>query len=70
MHPDLCAFPSEAFYGGRLRSAPTPADRPIPAGVAWPNPKVELELRKEECFDVNLPNRLLFILHGTKHCIK
>jgi regulator of nonsense transcripts 1 len=40
MHPALCEFPSAQFYGGLLRSWPQPRDRPLPGGIAWPNPKV------------------------------
>jgi regulator of nonsense transcripts 1 len=40
MHPALCEFPSAQFYGGLLRSWPTPQDRPLPGGIAWPSPKV------------------------------
>ena len=31
MHPKLAAFPAQRFYGGRLKSVPTPRDRPRPA---------------------------------------
>lgn len=41
MHPALCEFPSQQFYGGLLRSWPQPQDRPLPGGIAWPNPKVK-----------------------------
>lgn len=40
MHPALCQFPSAQFYGGLLRSWPQPQERPLPGGVAWPNPEV------------------------------
>ncbi|KXZ45751.1 hypothetical protein GPECTOR_51g737 [Gonium pectorale] len=40
MHPDIAAFPSAAFYGARLRSAPSPRDRRPPQAFPWPNPKV------------------------------
>ncbi len=40
MHPAIAAFPSAAFYGGKLLSAPKPRDRPPPPGFPWPNPKV------------------------------
>uniref|UniRef100_A0A383VFK2 AAA+ ATPase domain-containing protein n=1 Tax=Tetradesmus obliquus TaxID=3088 RepID=A0A383VFK2_TETOB len=40
MHPALCDFPSQQFYGGLLRSWPQPQDRPLPGGIAWPNPEV------------------------------
>eukprot|EP00882_Tetradesmus_deserticola_P030918 GHRQ01034925.1.p2 GENE.GHRQ01034925.1~~GHRQ01034925.1.p2 ORF type:complete len:120 (-),score=29.40 GHRQ01034925.1:323-682(-) len=46
MHPALCEFPSAQFYGGLLRSWPRPADRPLPGGIAWPNPEV---CRKGDC---------------------
>ena len=36
MHPALAEFPSAAFYGGRVGSDPTPASRPLPAGLLWP----------------------------------
>eukprot|EP00401_Gymnodinium_catenatum_P024909 CAMPEP_0117564354 /NCGR_PEP_ID=MMETSP0784-20121206/55984_1 /TAXON_ID=39447 /ORGANISM="" /LENGTH=877 /DNA_ID=CAMNT_0005362063 /DNA_START=24 /DNA_END=2657 /DNA_ORIENTATION=- len=36
MHPAIAAFPSSAFYGGRLRSGITGHTRPTPAGM--PNP--------------------------------
>ena len=35
MHPDLAAFPSAKFYGGRVASDPAPADRPPPPGMDW-----------------------------------
>ncbi|KAG1672361.1 hypothetical protein FOA52_010979 [Chlamydomonas sp. UWO 241] len=40
MHPEICAFPSAAFYDGLLKSWPTPGDRPLPPGFPWPNPQV------------------------------
>jgi len=40
MHPAIAAFPSRAFYGGRLASAPRGADRPPVAGLRWPRPEV------------------------------
>lgn len=40
MHPALAEFPSARFYGGLLRSWPSPADRPLPAGLPWPNAQV------------------------------
>eukprot|EP00775_Hariotina_reticulata_P004851 gene4851-5098_t len=40
MHPALCEFPAREFYKGLLQSWPKPADRPLPRGIAWPNPKV------------------------------
>ena len=36
MHPSISEFPSLAFYGGKVTSAPKPEDRPIVAGVSWP----------------------------------
>ena len=35
MHPDLAAFPSAKFYGGRVTSDPAPTDRPPPPGAPW-----------------------------------
>lgn len=40
MHPGICAFPAAQFYGGLLKSWPKPQDRPLPGGIAWPNPQV------------------------------
>ncbi|KAI8470873.1 MAG: putative DNA helicase [Monoraphidium minutum] len=40
MHPEIAAFPSAAFYGGRLKNAVSAADRPLPPGFDWPNPEV------------------------------
>ncbi|KAG2495801.1 hypothetical protein HYH03_006043 [Edaphochlamys debaryana] len=40
MHPALAAFPSAAFYGGKLLSAPRPSERRPPAAFSWPNPEV------------------------------
>ena len=42
MHPALAAFPSAAFYGGRLASGTPKALRPPPAGFGWPQPGVGL----------------------------
>ena len=36
MHPDICHFPSTAFYQGLLKSYPKPKDRPTPSGFLWP----------------------------------
>jgi len=33
MHPSICQVVSQLFYEGRLRSAPSTADRPLPAGA-------------------------------------
>jgi len=38
MHPHISDFPSTAFYGGRLKSFPTPEDRLAPEGFPWPAP--------------------------------
>jgi regulator of nonsense transcripts 1 len=40
MHPKLAEFPSARFYKGLLQSWPKPSDRPLPAGLPWPNPQV------------------------------
>ena len=37
MHPALAAYPSAAFYGGRLTSGVSEEDRPPPRGIAWPH---------------------------------
>ncbi|CAM6126000.1 unnamed protein product [Calypogeia fissa] len=37
MHPFLASWPSQMFYGNRLLSHVKPSERPIPAGLAWPN---------------------------------
>ena len=42
MHPSLAAFPSEAFYGGRVASDPDPASRPAPLGFDWPDARCPL----------------------------
>jgi hypothetical protein len=39
----LAEFPSAKFYNGLLQSWPKPADRPLPAGLPWPNPQVGAE---------------------------
>lgn len=52
MHPLIAEFPSQAFYSGKVGSAPTPQDRPIVPGVAWPTPNVPvvfLEINDAEC---------------------
>ena len=36
-HPAISAFPSAAFYKGRLRDAVAPSTRPLPAGFDWPS---------------------------------
>jgi hypothetical protein len=42
MHPGLAAFPSQRFYGGRLRSGVDAAARPAPRGFRWPSARVPL----------------------------
>jgi hypothetical protein len=42
MHPVLAAWPSQAYYGGRLRSGTPAALRRPPAGFPWPLPGVPL----------------------------
>ena len=42
MHPSLAAFPSEAFYGGRVASDPDPTSRPAPLGFDWPDARCPL----------------------------
>ncbi|KAI5072376.1 hypothetical protein GOP47_0012482 [Adiantum capillus-veneris] len=37
MHPDIAALPSKLFYSGKLKSYPSPSDRPAPKGLPWPN---------------------------------
>ena len=37
MHPSLAEFSSRRFYGGLLRSAVRPEERPPPAGLRWPD---------------------------------
>ncbi|KAL1507836.1 hypothetical protein AB1Y20_007444 [Prymnesium parvum] len=39
MHPALASFHSAAFYGNRVKSAVTEAERRPPGGVNWPSPK-------------------------------
>ena len=36
MHPAISAYPSRAFYRGRLRDGVNGHDRPPPAGFGWP----------------------------------
>ena len=36
MHPAISAYPSRAFYRGRLRDGVNGHDRPPPSGFAWP----------------------------------
>ncbi len=36
----LAAFPSQRFYGNALQSQPTPKERPLPVGFAWPSTDV------------------------------
>jgi regulator of nonsense transcripts 1 len=38
MHPAIAQFPSDCFYGGRIRDGISGADRPAPAGLQWPRP--------------------------------
>jgi superfamily I DNA and/or RNA helicase len=42
MHPDICAFPSTAFYHGLLKSYPKPKERPAPSGFDWPDVNVPI----------------------------
>jgi len=44
MHPAIASFPSAHFYGGRLRDGVTAAAKPVPLGLAWPNPAVPVAL--------------------------
>ncbi len=37
MHPALAAYPSAAFYAGRLASGVAADDRPPPRGLEWPH---------------------------------
>ena len=41
MHPAICAFPSEEFYGGKLENKISALDRPMKQipGLNWPNPE-------------------------------
>jgi regulator of nonsense transcripts 1 len=38
MHPGVAAFPSAHVYGGRLKDGVRAVDKPVPAGLAWPDP--------------------------------
>jgi len=49
MHPGIAAFPSKQFYSSKLRSFPTPADRPAPLGIPWPDG--EIPILFEHCVD-------------------
>ena len=40
MHPKIAEFPSNRFYGGRVKSKVDPEDRPLPRGFRWPNRRV------------------------------
>lgn len=40
MHPKIAEFASQQFYDNRLLSRVTAANRPTPAGLAWPNSSV------------------------------
>eukprot|EP00884_Botryococcus_braunii_P001927 jgi/Botrbrau1/11735/Bobra.0195s0062.1 len=40
MHPLIAQFPSAAFYGSQLQSAPLPEDRLPPAGFKWARPEL------------------------------
>jgi len=42
MHPQIAAFPSLQFYGGKVGSVPTPQDRPVVPGLAWPSTDVPI----------------------------
>jgi len=42
MHPALSEFPSDRFYGGRIRDGVSGKNRPPPTEVLWPNPFVGL----------------------------
>lgn len=42
MHPALAEFSSRRFYGGRLKSAVAPSDRPLPKGLRWPKAQCPL----------------------------
>lgn len=43
MHPKIAEFPSNQFYGGKLRSNITlETERPIPSGFRWPNMQVPI----------------------------
>jgi hypothetical protein len=38
MHPAISEFPSDCFYGGRIKDGVSAAARPAPAGLHWPRP--------------------------------
>jgi len=40
MHPKIAEFPSNRFYGGRVKSKVDPDERPLPKGYRWPNRRV------------------------------
>ncbi|KAL3136519.1 hypothetical protein ABBQ38_005768 [Trebouxia sp. C0009 RCD-2024] len=44
MHPLIAHMPSKLFYGGRLQSGVTAAERPLPVGFPWPNPTCPVAL--------------------------
>lgn len=54
MHPKICEFPSKRFYNNKLRSAPTPEQRPLPAGFDWPNPQVRSSAQYSQIATGNL----------------
>ncbi|GMH35066.1 hypothetical protein BSKO_02934 [Bryopsis sp. KO-2023] len=39
MHPEISAFASQWFYGGKLKTGIDGAHRPVPKGIMWPNPE-------------------------------
>lgn len=57
MHPKLAEFPSARFYNGLLQSWPKPSDRPLPAGLPWPNPQVCVGVGEGEREGPVLPSR-------------
>ncbi|EIE21783.1 P-loop containing nucleoside triphosphate hydrolase protein, partial [Coccomyxa subellipsoidea C-169] len=53
MHPLIAEFPSARFYQGKLKTGISAEERPLPQGLAWPNPgcpvmMVECETGLEE----------------------
>ena len=42
MHPQIAAFPSLQFYGGKVGSVPTPQDRPVVPGLTWPSSDIPI----------------------------
>eukprot|EP00041_Stephanoeca_diplocostata_P021966 m.520482 g.520482 ORF g.520482 m.520482 type:complete len:1243 (-) comp21951_c0_seq22:149-3877(-) len=40
MHPSIAEFPSDCFYGGRVRNGVSRDERPLPRGFRWPNPDI------------------------------